>query len=50
MKPYKIDYVVNKHRAGSTVISAPTLTQAYLEFMVRYPEEYEIVDIKAKED
>ena len=50
MKPYTIDYVVNKSCAGSTVISASTLTQAYLEFMVRHPEEYEIVDIRAKEE
>lgn len=50
MKPYQINYVVNKERADSTVITALTLTQAYLEFMVRYPEECEIVDIILKED
>ena len=50
MNTYKINYVVNKHCPDSTIVSAPTLTMAYLEFLVRFSDECEIVEITLKED
>lgn len=46
MNKYLIEYGIKYHNRFHVVIEAPTPTQAYILFMIKFPKEYEIVEIK----
>lgn len=46
MKSFVIEYTPNKEARLTTMVSAPTYTRAYLEFMRLFPGDFEIVEIR----
>lgn len=46
MFEYIIEYAIKKSLIARTIIKAATLTQAYISFMLKFPDDYEITDIK----
>ena len=46
MIKYIIKYVINKSTIKRVIIEAATLTQAYIFFMIKFPSDYEITEIK----
>ena len=46
MIKYLIKYAINKSIFKRVIIEAATLTQAYLSFMLKFPSDYEITEIK----
>lgn len=46
MIKFIVKYAINKSIFKRVLIEAATITQAYLLFLIKYPREYEITDIK----
>lgn len=46
MIKYLIKYAIKKETIKKVVIEAATLTEAYLFFMLKFPSDYEITEIK----
>ena len=46
MFEWLVEYAIKKSLIARTIIKATPLTQAYLAFMLKFPDDYEITDIK----